>query len=295
MNTYSIVVSILGVTLMLCTLMVLSATKRRRERRLAERVEWGAIKSRTASGEQDAFGREREAALQRVGEQFTVTRRLVIPIVLLATIALAALPFLDKIPAAALSFVVGGLTLVFGIAARPVIENAVAGLMISFSRTINLGDTVRLSGRYGTIEDISATHTTIKIWNWNRHVVPNSRMLAMEFENLSLADDLIWTHVEFVVGYDADLTEVEAAAHHTAMASSCSDSSKSSSFWYSELRPEGVVCWIAGWAKSPNDAWQLQHEIRRGLVTEFQARQIPVHSHRLQVEGLGMAGLRPAA
>jgi small-conductance mechanosensitive channel len=284
MFIYLWAVSAIGVLFLTRILYKLASNKRLRLREIEDQKEWEAIRVEQVKLDSKMQDAAKSAALKRVDARFSVTRRLVVPMIVLGTAALASLPFLDAVPAASLSLIVGGLTLIFGIAARPVIENAVAGLMISYSRTINIGDTVKLAGHYGTIEDISSTHTTIKIWNWNRYLVPNAKMLSHEFENQSLNDDLIWAHVEFIVGYDADLTVVEDVAKQAVESSDFALRNKSHKLWYSELKSEGVVCWVAGWASTPSNAWSLQHEIRRGLVCGFQAKGIAIRSHRVQLE-----------
>jgi len=264
---------------------VLRAGSRRRVRSAKKRGNWSAIPWTGRQRTLDENARAQMEAIERIEETFTVSRRIVIPLILAVTALLACLPFMDQAPAATLSIIAGVATLLVGIAARPVIENAVAGLMISYSRTINIGDTVTLEGHYGTIEDISATHTTVKAWNWNRYLIPNSKMLAMDFENLSLGDEDIWSHVPFIVGYDADLTTVEEVAREAVKSSPNYAGSEPPRFWYSDLRPEGVVCWVAGWAKTPSQSWALTSDTRRGLVTGFQRAGIQVHSHRLLVDG----------
>jgi small-conductance mechanosensitive channel len=287
MYIYLTVVLLVGFLVLARTLFVLGAGNRRRMRSARDRQSWDAIRS---SGPKDGTSDDavaRGAALERIEENFSVSRRMLVPLIIAVTGILACIPFMDQAPAATLSVIAGVATLLVGIATRPVIENAVAGLMISYSRTINIGDTVRLADHYGTIEDINATHTTVKVWNWNRYLIPNGRMLALEFENLSLIEEDIWTHVEFTVGYDADLTAVESIAIDAVTSSQRYSATEAPRFWYNELRPEGVVCWVAAWARNPSDSWSLQSDIRKRLIQGFQAQSIPVHSHRLQVEGLG--------
>jgi small-conductance mechanosensitive channel len=285
MSIYIAVVLVLGCLVLLRALYVLRAGNRRRLRSAKNRTNWSAIPSSGLQKTKAENARARMEALERIEQTFTVSRRIMVPLIVAVTAVLACIPFMDRAPAATLSIMAGVATLLMGIAARPVIENAVAGLMISYSRTINIGDTVTLEGHYGTIEDISVTHTTVKVWNWNRYLIPNGKMLALDFENLSLGDEDIWSHVEFIVGYDADLTLVEEIAREAVEASPNYAGSEPPRFWYSDLRPEGVVCWIAGWARTPSESWALTSDTRRGLVTGFQAQGIPVHSHRLHVEG----------
>jgi small-conductance mechanosensitive channel len=56
---------------------------------------------------------------------------------------------------------------------------------------------VLVEGFYGTIEDVTLTHTVVKIWDWRRYVIPDARMLSDPFVSASLFDPFVWSSVEF--------------------------------------------------------------------------------------------------
>lgn len=229
-------------------------------------------------------------ATQSIEQQFTVTRMLVRPLVVIATLLLALLPFLDKVPAATLSLVVGVVTVLLGIAARPVIENAISGLVISYSATLNLGDTVKVDGHYGTVEDIGLTHTTIKCWDWRRYVLPNSKMVAHEFLNYTLRDGWVWAYVEFWVALDADLVEVERiAVQGFAQSEALAKTEDPPGFWIMGMEKDSVRCWAAGWADGPGNAWVVASDARRHLVTGLAAAGIRGHGFHVELAGDEMA------
>ncbi len=49
-------------------------------------------------------------------------------------------------------------------------------------------------------------------------------------------------------------------------------------FWVMEMGRERVRCWVATWADSPTDAWQLSHDIRTNLILGF--RCLDIHAHQ---------------
>ncbi len=221
-----------------------------------------------------------------IQNQFTVTRKVMRPLLFGTTAFLALLPFLNSVPATGLSLLAGATTVLLGIAAKPVVENMIAGLVISYSKTLNLGDTVRYNGFYGTVEDISLTHTTIKIWDWRRCVVPNSKMLQEEFLSYSLHDGWVWASIEFWVNFEADIDAVEAHAIAACQASSAlALRDEPPGFWVMEMGKEGVRCLIAGWAASPGEAWQLAADTRTNLIRCFQKEGIRSHSFQHDLGG----------
>jgi small-conductance mechanosensitive channel len=203
--------------------------------------------------------------------------------ILVCAMALS-IPLARNMSAAFISFIFGVTTVVVGIAAKPFIENIIGGLVISFAQPIRIGDTVLMDQKmYGTVEDISLTFTVVKLWDWRRFVVPNHRMLEKEFINLSLVDRYTWSYVEFWVSHDADLVEVKALAIMAAKEAPHFASHESPAFWVMELGERGVKCWVAAWANTPSQAWELKHEIRTALAQALRRRGIQCHAYHHEV------------
>lgn len=218
-------------------------------------------------------------AEQSIRRQFWMTRRFVLPGIFFGTLILVCLPYLDRAPAALLSLLVGGSTVLLGIAARPVIENAIAGVVISYSRTLNLGDIILLDEFFGSVEDIGITHTTIKIWDWRRYVLPNSQMLTARFINYTLRDSWVWAKIEFWVSHEADLERVQTLAIEAISTSPhLAETKDEPAFWVMELGKESVRCWVAGWAINPGDGWNLSADTRIRLSAALRKEGISTHS-----------------
>jgi small-conductance mechanosensitive channel len=73
--------------------------------------------------------------------------------------------------------------LVVGLAARPLLENIIAGLQIAMTEPIRLDDVVIVDGEWGRIEEITATYVVVRVWDERRLVVPLSWFLSNPFQN----------------------------------------------------------------------------------------------------------------
>ena len=220
---------------------------------------------------------ERRDIVKGVKSRFTVIRRTLV-IFLVAVWSLAMLlPFVGKLPSTMISIIVAVSTAVVGIAARPLVENMISGIVISFSKQLRVGDTLVVDGQYGTVEDISITHTKIKTWDWKRYIIPNSRMLNKEFVNLTLNDSLLWAYVEFSVSYELDIDEVKEIAIDAASESGHHNDQDIPQFWIKSMEKESVVCWVAAWADSPAEAWNLKSDVSMRLIRKFREKGITTH------------------
>jgi small-conductance mechanosensitive channel len=236
---------------------------------------------------------------KKAREQIKVFHRGLKRILVFATILVLslviAIPYFPTLPAAFVSFFIGALTLVVGTAAKPAIENFIAGVVLAFSRTINIGDTVLLDGEhYGTIEDLGYTHSVIRIWDWRRYVIPNSQMLNKSFLNYSLHDAFVLAYVEFRVAPDTDMEVVENLCREIPKKSKYFAPYEDPELWVMGMEKDAILCWCGAWADSPGDAWYLKAEIRTGLIKAFISEGITTQSMRI-VHEPGKAAQRSKA
>ena len=284
----SLLIGGIGLVILVLTLRWLRRATDQRKIRLRARKSLQAVSTETPVDNPNDDARKR--GLASIEGHFTVTRRVLVPLILVLTGVGASIPFLDKVPAATLSVLVACVAGLLGLAARPLLENGMAGLVLSFSRHVNIGDTVKVHGWYGVIEDIGPTHTAIRIWDWRRYVLPNSEMLRAPYLNYSAVDRFQWADVEFHVSPDADLEQVRALALAVPRESSAFAGHEAPRFWVLDLGPHATRCRVAAWADSPQECWQLEHDIRYFLSARIRDAGILTHVHRVSNARDALAG-----
>ena len=270
---------LVAVVVLFIALRFLKGSEASRRQRLFKRKEWlSAVKSETPL---DHPRKEAsQAAQDSLETRFTIIRRLVVALFVLIVIIVGSLPFLGTLPAALVSLFVAAASVVIGIAARPFLENFIAGVVLTFGKPFRVGDTVYIDDKYyGTVEDITMTHTIIKIWDWRRFVIPNSEMMNKNFLNYTLKDRFIWSYVEFRVAPHTDLELVREEAVKAAAASEAFAGYEPPEMWVMGMEENAIKCWVAGWVNSPADAWQLNSDIREALSKRFKELEITPHRH----------------
>lgn len=208
----------------------------------------------------------KQIGIKSIETRFSQIRKFLFPVLIILASPFMVWPFLDRAPTAIISLVVGSFTVVMSIAAKPFIENLISGLVISVGYPLRIGDTVEVDGNYGTVEKIALTYCVIKIWDWRRYIVPNSKVLTKEFVNLSYTDMHIWAQVEFHVSERADLDAVSKLAYRVTKESKFFSPIEEPSFWVMSLDEHGIKCWVAAWADTPAYAWELKSDIRLGMA-----------------------------
>jgi small-conductance mechanosensitive channel len=222
--------------------------------------------------------------IENIETRFSIIETIVVTALAFLWIAVLVIPFLNFIPATLVSVILGSSAILSGIAARPIIENFMAGIIITFNKPFQIGDTVIIDEQYGTIEDITTTHTILKIWDWRRLVIPNSTMITKEFINYTINDSYIWQKVGFKVAYNTDLAHLKSLAIEIAVNSPNFVGDEPPMFWVMSLEDNHYKCWVAAWSDSPAKAWELGNDIRSALVNAFQQYEIQTHGHIIMKE-----------
>jgi small-conductance mechanosensitive channel len=121
---------------------------------------------------------------RRIHTQALVLERTIVGLIVLLGLAAALMTFprIREIGASLLvSAGVAGLAI--GLAARPVLENLIAGLQLAFTQPIRVDDVVIVEDEWGRVEEITATYVVVRIWDERRLIVPFSRFISQSFQN----------------------------------------------------------------------------------------------------------------
>ena len=78
--------------------------------------------------------------------------------------------------------------IVIGLAAQKSISMLLAGIQLSITQPVRLGDVVIVEGEWGTIEEITLTYVVLKVWDLRRLVIPIDRFLSSPFQNWTKKD-----------------------------------------------------------------------------------------------------------
>jgi small-conductance mechanosensitive channel len=216
--------------------------------------------------------------------QVMVLRR-VADVVVVAVGAAAVLLQFDGLRAVGTSLLAsaGVAGIVIGLAAQRSIATLLAGIQLSITQPIRVGDVVIVEGEWGTIEEITLTYVVVKIWDLRRLVVPMTRFLDSPFQNWTRTGaDLLGTvfiHADWRVPVEAVREEVRrfAATRPEWDGKVAGLQVTDAKEWTVELR--ALVS-----APDASQAWDLRCALREHLVGFLQRLDDGRHLPRSRVE-----------
>ncbi|MEU4313161.1 mechanosensitive ion channel domain-containing protein [Nocardia sp. NPDC024068] len=125
--------------------------------------------------------------VRQLNTQFTLIRRITSSVLAVATAAIAMLIMFPELRVLGTSLLAsaGIIGIIAGVAAQSTLSNLMAGLQIAFGDSVKIGDTVVVEGEMGTVEEITLSFLTVRIWDDRRLTMPVSYFNSKPYENWS--------------------------------------------------------------------------------------------------------------
>ena len=140
----------------------------------------GVVESRVAKAHENV------ANARAVRTQLAVLRRVLVVVVwILATAALLMQFTVVRTVGVSLLASAGVAGVVLGLAAQKSIGALLAGIQLSMTQPIRIGDSVVVEGENGTVEELSLTYVVVRTWDLRRLLIPVTQFLEKPFQNWS--------------------------------------------------------------------------------------------------------------
>jgi small-conductance mechanosensitive channel len=143
---------------------------------------------------------------QEADTRLRFIRRLVW-LVLIVIGTLGALSQFTGLGRVAGSFLASGalVAAIVGFAARQVLANLVAGIMLTISQPLRVGDWVTFEDNYGVVEDVRLNFTVLRTLSEQRVLIPNERLASGILRNDTLESGVVGLDVSLWLPAAADV------------------------------------------------------------------------------------------
>jgi small-conductance mechanosensitive channel len=181
---------------------------------------------------------------------------------------------------------------VLGIAAQKSFASLFAGVQLSITQPIRLGDVVVIEKEYGTVEEIRLTYVVVRTWDSRRLIVPIAYFLDKMFENWSLDESPMLSTVvlklDFLADVDALRTEIDRLL--TDERSKAMWDGKTRFVHVTDADERTMTLRVLVSAASPVHAFDLRCLMREGLIRYL--RQHPEWLPRVRSDGQPVQALQ---
>jgi small-conductance mechanosensitive channel len=195
-----------------------------------------------------------------------LVRRLIFAVIIVIGIALALSQF-EGVKRVATGILASSavLGLVVGFAARQVLANAVAGVLLAITQPIRIGDLVTFEEETGTVEDMKLSYTYMRAGDGRRVIIPNERLAQSTIENHTITDPRVHVEVSLWIPVDADVKRAMDLVR---------ESEEDVDVQVAEVDKEGVRLVAGTWAPRPEERGALEAGLRARCLERLQRGSI---------------------
>ena len=175
---------------------------------------------------------------------------------------------------------------VVGLAAQRSLSSVFAGVQISLTRPIRVGDAVVVDSESGTIEEITLTYVVVRAWDLRRLIVPIAHFLDSSFQNWSRAGSSIMGTASVYADYGAPVAELRRAVADF-VATRPEWDGKVVSLSVSDVTEGGIRLTTVVSSADPDRNGALRDAVREHLVGVLQRLDGGRHLPRRRIEAEG--------
>jgi small-conductance mechanosensitive channel len=153
---------------------------------------------------------------------------------------------------------------IVGFAARQTLANLVAGIMLTISQPLRVGDWVTFEDNYGVVEDVRLNFTILRTLSEQRIVIPNERLVSGVLRNDTLETGAVGLDVSLWLPPGADVPRaLEALREETGQ-----------SVTVAESAVEGTRLAVGGERVPPPERAEHEAELRERCLRRLRAEDL---------------------
>lgn len=176
----------------------------------------------------------------------------------------------------------GVIGIVFGIAAQRTLGTIIAGLQLSLTQPIRVGDHIIVEDEWGTVEDITLSYVVVKTWDLRRLVLPISRFLDQPFQNWTRTQTgllgTVFVYADYRLPVDRLRLELYAFLHERP-----EWDGDVANVQVTRVTEQSMELRVVASAANSSEVWNLRCAIREHLVSFLQSHEGGRYLPRLRV------------
>lgn len=171
--------------------------------------------------------------------------------------------------------------IVLGFAAQKSIGTLLAGIQLSITQPIRIGDTVMIEQEAGTVEEITLTYVIVELWDQRRLIVPITHFLDKPFQNWTRSSSALLGTVDIFCEFTVPVSEMREELKRFVMTHTKWDERKAELRVFSANERTITVRALVS-AKDADALAELRYDVREHLIAFLQKLDNGQHLPRPQ-------------
>lgn len=156
-------------------------------------------------------------------------------------------------------------SVVLGFAAQKTLGNLLAGIQISITQPLRIGDVVQIEGDAGSVEEITLSYVVVRLGDGRRLIVPTAKLLETIFRNYTRRTTQIVGEVLIACDFETPIARFRAEAEEFVRAHPDFDGD-TFGVHVVDTSDRAITLRVVASAKNPARAFELRAAIREWAV-----------------------------
>ena len=170
--------------------------------------------------------------------------------------------------------VFGGLSFIVGFAMQETLSNFASGLLIMVLKPFDLGDFIETAGKSGTVDTMSIVSTSIRTFDNQIIIVPNSKIWGDVITNVN-AEETRRVDLVFGIGYSDSIDQAKSALADAVAKHPLCLKDPAPAFGVGELADSSVNIYCRPWVKT-EDYWTVYWDLTGEVKERFDEAGISI-------------------
>ena len=170
----------------------------------------------------------------------------------------------------------GGASVGLAFGMKDIFSNFFSGLIMLLERPVRVGDTVDVGGTRGKIEAVRLRGTTIRTYDGNTIIVPNTEMIGSRLTNLTHNFETARMVIEVGVSYDEDPRQVEEVLLKVARKDKRVNIDPEPVVRFTNFGGSSLDFRLIFWTDDLDDRWAMVSEMRTAIFEAFKKVDIEI-------------------
>lgn len=204
--------------------------------------------------------------VRKMRTQIILIRRLIVAVVITVGVGAALMTFpAIRVMGQGLLASAGLISIVAGLAAQSTLTNVFAGVQMTLSNSMRVGDVVSVDGQSGTVGEITLTYVVIYLWDDRRLILPSSHFTSNPYENWTRRGGRINAVIDFDVDWSVPMDALREELSRVLRETPLWDGRKETLF-VSDVTGGRVRLRIIVSAANTDDMFSLSSHVREAMV-----------------------------
>lgn len=205
-----------------------------------------------------------------LGSWLLLIRILIISIGIFLAFAASGIP-LDRI-----TIILGALGVGIGLGLQGLVNNLVSGLIIAFEKPVNVGDTIEVNDKPGTMKSIGFRSSVVMMADGACLIIPNGDLLSQHLVNWTMGKNIKRLNIPVAVAYNTDLEKARTLITELLQKDDRILKSPTSQVVVNAFNTSSIDFDVFFWVRHGKDMPVIKSDIITQINTAFRAEGIVI-------------------